>query len=56
MKKILVRADDLGYSRGVNYGIHDAVYNGFINNVGIMVNMPITEAGFNMIKDEPIDF
>ena len=56
MKKILVRADDLGYSRGVNYGIYDAVHNGFINNVGIMVNMPTTEAGFNMIKDEPIDF
>lgn len=23
--KIMVRADDLGYSRGVNYGIYDTV-------------------------------
>ena len=28
--KIMVRADDLGYSRGVNYGIYDTVKNNMI--------------------------
>ena len=28
MKKILIRADDLGYSRAVNYGIYDSVHCG----------------------------
>ena len=41
--KIIVRADDLGYSRAVNLGIADTVKHGIINNVGLMVNMPTTE-------------
>ena len=34
--KIMVRADDLGYSRGVNYGIYDTVKNGVIKNIGFI--------------------
>lgn len=30
--KIIVRADDLGYSRAVNLGIADTVKHGIINN------------------------
>ena len=52
-KQILVRADDLGYSRGVNYGIYDATHIGMIRNVGIMVNMPFTQHGWDLIKDMP---
>ena len=37
--KILIRADDVGYSRAVNYGIADSVWNGIIRSVGIMPNM-----------------
>lgn len=55
MKNILVRADDLGYSRAVNYGIFDSINNGFINNVGVMVNMPATKQGLNLLKNEDID-
>lgn len=55
MKEILIRADDLGYSRSVNYGIFDSVHNGIINNVGIMVNMPSTKMGLNLLKGEDID-
>ena len=40
MKQILVRADDLGYSRGVNYGIMDSVRHGIVRSVGLMPNMP----------------
>lgn len=56
MKQILIRADDLGYSRAVNYGIYDAIHNGIINNVGVMVNMPATEHGLDLLKNEDIDF
>ena len=40
MKKILIRADDLGYSEGVNYGIAKSVKDGIIGSVGVMTNMP----------------
>ncbi|MCT6890343.1 MAG: ChbG/HpnK family deacetylase [Lactobacillus sp.] len=56
MKKILIRADDLGYSRAVNYGIFDSIHNGVINNVGVMVNMPSTQQGLDLLKNEDIDY
>ena len=28
MKRLLIRADDLGYARSVNYGIYDSVHQG----------------------------
>ncbi|MBP2058227.1 putative glycoside hydrolase/deacetylase ChbG (UPF0249 family) [Lactobacillus colini] len=56
MKRILLRADDLGYSRAVNYGIYDSIHNGIINNVGVMVNMPSTQMGIDLLKDEDIDY
>ena len=49
--KIMVRADDLGYSRGVNYGIYDTVKNGVIRNIGFMVNMPDSVEGYELVKD-----
>lgn len=51
MTKIIVRADDLGYSKAINLGISETVHKGIINNVGVMVNMPETENGLNLIKD-----
>lgn len=56
MKRILIRADDLGYSRAVNYGIYDAIHSGIINNVGVMVNMPFTAHGLELLQNEDIDF
>lgn len=55
MKRILVRADDLGYSRAVNYGIYDSVSQGVVNNVGVMINMPTTQMGINLLKEFDID-
>lgn len=51
MKKIMIRADDLGYSEGINYGILKTVKDGIIKNIGFMVNMPSTQHGYNLIKD-----
>ncbi|GEQ49134.1 ChbG/HpnK family deacetylase [Tetragenococcus koreensis] len=56
MKKILLRADDLGYSEAINYGIEKAVKEGLIRSVGVMVNMPASKHGVDLLVDEPIAF
>ena len=50
MKKLLVRADDLGYSEGVNYGIAKTVIDGIIRSVGVMTNMPAAEHGLRLLQ------
>lgn len=50
MKKILIRADDLGYSEAVNFGIAKTVEVELVKSVGIMVNMPTVNHGLSLIK------
>lgn len=50
MKRILIRADDLGYSEGVNYGIAKSMIDGVICSVGLMSNMPTAEHGVQLVK------
>lgn len=50
MTKLLIRADDLGYSEGVNLGIAKTVEHGLVQSVGVMVNMPTVEAGLSLLK------
>ena len=45
MAKILVRADDLGYSEAFNYGLARAVKSGIVRSVGVMPNMEWAEHG-----------
>lgn len=54
MKKLLVRADDLGYSEGINYGIAKTVKEGIIKSVGVMTNMPSAEHGLNLLSKEKV--
>lgn len=54
MKKILVRADDLGYSEGVNYGLVKSIKEGIIRSAGVMVNMPATQHGLSLLQDVPV--
>ena len=54
MKRLLIRADDLGYSDGVNCGIAKSVNDGLIRSVGVMPNMPETENGLKMLKRKDI--
>lgn len=49
MKRILIRADDLGYSEAVNYGIAKTVKEGIIRPIGVMTNMPYTKQGLDLI-------
>ncbi|MGT2666877.1 ChbG/HpnK family deacetylase [Streptococcus rifensis] len=55
-KKIVFRADDLGYSEGVNYGIEKAIRDGLIRSQGVMVNMPATQHGVDLVKGYDIAF
>lgn len=50
-KTILLRADDLGYSKGVNYGIKRCVDKKTIRTVGLIVNLNDSQHGFDLIKD-----
>lgn len=40
MKLLIINADDFGYSRAVNYGIHDAHTLGMLTSTTMMTNMP----------------
>lgn len=53
MKELLLRADDLGFSEAVNYGIARTVQKGLIQNCGVMVNMDATEHAAALFKDIP---
>lgn len=54
MKRVMVRADDLGYSEAVNYGIAKTVKDGIIKNIGFMVNMPYSQHGWDLVKQEDV--
>lgn len=48
--ELVIRADDLGYSRAVNYGIADSLEGGLVSSVGLMVNMPSASHGLKLIE------
>lgn len=48
--KLIMRADDLGISEGVNYGIVKAILDGMITSVGLMPNMSTAKHGVDLIK------
>lgn len=54
MKRILMRGDDLGYSRAVNYGIADSVHAGMIRNVGVMVNKQWAKHGLKLLRNTSV--
>lgn len=56
MKQLLLRADDLGFSEAVNYGILRTVRHGLIGSVGVMVNMDATEHAVELFRDVPCCF
>lgn len=50
MKQLILRADDLGISEAVNYGIEKSVKEGLIGSVGLMPNMPSAKHGLELLK------
>jgi len=53
MIKVLVNADDFGFSRGVNYGIMDCHKYGLVNSATMMMNAAATEHGIEIAKELP---
>ena len=53
-KRILIRADDLGYSEAINFGIAKSVRDGIIRSVGIMPNMPAAKHGLELLSGVPV--
>lgn len=56
MKKLLVRADDLGYCEAVNYGLARAVKDGIVRSVGVMTNMEWAEHGVRLLDGTDVTF
>ncbi|MDE7244593.1 MAG: ChbG/HpnK family deacetylase [Oscillospiraceae bacterium] len=54
MKKILIRADDLGWTEAINYGIAKSVIDGIIRSVGLMPNMPAARHGLELLRDSQV--
>lgn len=54
MKKLILRADDLGFSEAVNFGIVKTVKEGLIQTIGVMTNMPYTQHGIELLKEYDI--
>ncbi|WP_085829922.1 ChbG/HpnK family deacetylase [Collinsella vaginalis] len=54
MKRLLIRADDVGYSYAVDLGIARTVHEGLIRSVGVMPNMPEAEHGASLLAGADI--
>lgn len=50
-KNLLFRADDLGYSEAVNFGIAKTLESGLVKSLGVMINMPATQHGLSLVKN-----
>lgn len=50
MIDLIIRADDVGYSEAVNYGIEKTVKQGLIGSVGLMPNMPAAAHGLALLE------
>jgi len=53
MTKLIINADDFGYSKGVNYGIIDAHKHGIVTSTTLMVTMPGVSHAVELMKENP---
>lgn len=51
MTKLIVNADDFGYSKGINLGIIEAHREGIVSSTTLMTNMPGAEHAFELAKE-----
>ncbi|MBR3348674.1 MAG: ChbG/HpnK family deacetylase [Solobacterium sp.] len=49
--ELVIRADDIGYSEAVNYGIEKSIRDGLIRSAGVMPNMPYAEHGVRLVEN-----
>ena len=50
-RRLIVNADDLGLSEGVNRGILEAAQQGIVTSSTVMVNLPEAEAGIRLLQE-----
>ena len=48
--QLIIRADDIGYSEAVNYGIEKSVKDGLVRSAGLMPNMPAAAHGLRLLE------
>lgn len=53
MKKMIVRADDVGYTHVFNLGTFEAIRNGVVTSADVMLDAPGTEEALSLLKDMP---
>ena len=53
MKKVIINADDFGYSSAVNLGIIKAYKEGILTSTTLMANMPGCDEAINLAKENP---
>jgi len=51
--RLIVNADDLGWSRGINEGIFHAHRHGIVTSATLVANMPAAEAALAVLKEVP---
>ena len=51
MKKMIVRADDVGYTHVFNLGTFEAIRNGVVTSADVMLESPGTEEALTWLKD-----
>lgn len=52
--KLIINADDLGFTKGINYGILDAFEAGIVSSATLMMNMSTTEHAIELFKGKKI--
>lgn len=52
--KLIIRADDFGFSEAVNYGVMKAFRGGLVKNFGLMSNMPYAQHAYDLIKGKDV--
>ncbi len=53
MKNLIVNADDLGWTEGVNRGIADAHRNGIVTSASLLANGAAFESAVEMARSAP---
>ena len=51
--KVVVNADDFGFSKGINLGILESFRNGVVSNTSLMTNMPGFEHAVELMRQYP---
>lgn len=50
MKKLVVVADDFGWTKAINEGIVKSYKDGIVSEISLMLNSPATDYAFELIK------